>query len=189
MAVSEEKQKVCKRVQEEYYCRMDKKQAIGSITSVIAGTGLQLSDWHNSYVAGACFVLAAILGVYSIHDWFQVPMLLRTMIPLDEASRRAYEQLRGTLWASAAERLNIQQTPEGIQEYIAQGIAGEIELFGTYLPSTKMERIRERDINAGNFTDGGQTLELRNQTRTIIKNVSVRRSDLKRAIAKMRETK
>jgi hypothetical protein len=100
----------------------------------------------------------------------------------------APQQLRGTLWAEAAERLRVDGTPEGILDYLATGLTLEIPVFGRYPPSTKLERIEPRAVKAGSIEGGATFLELRDQHRTRIVDLTVRKADLRKAIKHMRES-
>ena len=110
------------------------------------------------------------------------------MISLSEGARVAYEQLRGTLWAEASERLRVNGTPEGILDYLATRLIAEIPVFGKYPPSTKLEKIEPRVLKSGSVEGGATFLELSDQHRTRIIELTVRRSELRNAIKHMRES-
>lgn len=110
------------------------------------------------------------------------------MVSLAKGARIAYEQLRGTLWAEAASRLRVDGTPEGILDYLGTGLTAEIPVFGKYPPSTKLERIETRAVKTGTIEGGATYLELNDQHRTRIVDLTVRKSDLRKAIKHMRES-
>lgn len=109
-------------------------------------------------------------------------------IPLNDGACIAYDELRGTLWGAAAERLRVDSTPDGIVDYIATGITLEIPVFGKFPPSTRLERISDRFIRSGSIEGGGQLLQLRDQHRSQIVDLTLRKRDLRKAIQHMRES-
>lgn len=109
-------------------------------------------------------------------------------ISLGEGARRAYEELRGTLWADAAERLRVNSSPNGILDYIATGIAHDIPVFGKFSPSTRLEQIPSRTLKTGAIEDGGKVLRLRDQHQSQIVDLTVNKCDLRKAIRQMKES-
>jgi hypothetical protein len=81
------------------------------VTLICAAAGWMSSIPSFYLIVGSIVVFAATL-------YLTRELIVRIgAISLAEGARIAYEQLRGTLWASAAERLRVDSTPEGILDY------------------------------------------------------------------------
>lgn len=103
--------------------------------------------------------LAALIGIAIV--LFLAASLLAFQLrrrflymPLLDASRIAYEQLEGTLWAEAAMRMHDKPSPQNTLDYMGQLLVIDIPLFGTRPPSTVFRRIDDalvkRCVVAGN---------------------------------------
>jgi vacuolar-type H+-ATPase subunit I/STV1 len=108
-------------------------------------------------------------------------------ISLTDASRQAYEELRGTLWGHAAEKLRVDHSPEGVLDYIGTGLTLEIPLFGKYPPSRRLEQVKLSDVKSGSIEGGASILQLRDQHKSKITDLTIRKSDLWKTIRKMKE--
>jgi uncharacterized membrane protein len=65
----------------------------------------------------AFYLFVGIVGVFAASLYLTQELVVRIgSVPLSEAARIAYEQLRGTLWGAAAERLRVDSSPEGSVE-------------------------------------------------------------------------
>lgn len=154
--------------------------AIVTLVCAIIGWGSNIPAFY--LVVGSILVFAASL-------YLTRELIIRIgAISLAEGARIAYEQLRGTLWGSAAERLRADSKPEGILDYIATGITLEIPVFGKYPPSAKLERVRDRELKSGSIERGASILQLRDQHSSQITDLTIRKSDLRKAISRMRES-
>ncbi len=153
--------------------------AIITLVCAVAGWGSSIPVFYLS--VGSILVFAASL-------YLTQELIVRIgAISLAEGARVAYEQLRGTLWASAAERLRVDSTPEGILDYIATGITLEIPVFGKYPPSTKLERVKDRELKSGSIEGGASILQLRDQHHSLITELTIRKSDLRKVIRQMKK--
>ena len=71
----------------------------------------------------AFYLFVGIIGVFAASLYLTQELVVRIgAVPLSEGARIAYEQLRGTLWGEAAERLRVNSSPEGILDYMATEI-------------------------------------------------------------------
>ncbi len=109
-------------------------------------------------------------------------------IPLTEAARIAYEQLRGTLWGTAAERSRADSSPDGILDYMGTGLSLKIPIFGKFPPSTILERVPTNQLGSGSIEGGAKFLQLRDKHRTRITDLIVRKSSLRKAIREMKDS-
>lgn len=146
-----------------------------------------MSGYQNAYVAAFLFLAALCLFIYAVREHFPALPLPWGMLPLSDAARKAYEQLRGTLWGEAAERLNPDKTPDGILDYIGMGIAAEVQVYAKHPPSTKLEPVSEVERKTGSIREGARMLRLRDERRTVLTDLSIKRRDLGVAIKKMKE--
>jgi len=153
--------------------------AIVTLACATAGWGSNIPAFYLA--VGSILVFAASL-------YLTRELIVRIgAISLSEGARIAYEQIKGTLWASAAERLRIDSTPEGILDYIATGITLEVPVFGKYPPSTKLERVKDRELKSGSIEGGASILQLRDQHHSVITDLTIRKSDLRKVIRQMKE--
>lgn len=152
------------------------------VTAVCAAIGW-LSNIPAYYlVVGSIVVFASVLYLsreFIVHIG---------TISLNDGARIAYEELRGTLWGNAAERLRVDSTPDGILDYMATGITLEIPVFGNFPPSARLERVPDRLIKSGTIEGGGRILQLRDQHRSQIIGLTLRKRDLRKAVRRMRES-
>ena len=135
------------------------------------------------------YLIVCALVVFALMLYITRALIIRIgAISLGEGARRAYEELRGTLWGNAAERLRVNSSPNGILDYIATGITLDIPVFGKFSPSTKLERIPSRMLKSGSIEDGGKVLQLRDQHQSQIIDLTVNKRDLQKAIRHMKES-
>ena len=64
-----------------------------------------------------------------------------TTLPLNDAAVSTYEQVRGTLWGEAAERLCINNSAHGVIHYLATHLCHKIPLYGKHSPSKKYYQV------------------------------------------------
>ena len=60
---------------------MHRVPAIWSLVSFFVASGLQISDWHNPYVASGLFVIAATLFLYAVRDRIRLTKQLSQLLP------------------------------------------------------------------------------------------------------------
>jgi hypothetical protein len=108
-------------------------------------------------------------------------------VSLSLGARQAYEKLRGTVWAEAAERLRIDSSPNGILDYVATAISLHAPIYGEYLPSTRLEKIPDRHTKSGSIKEGATVLQLNDQHKREVVGLRVKRSHLRGAIKHMSE--
>jgi len=154
--------------------------ALFTIACAIVGW---ISDIPLFYLAaGTAVVFAA--SVYLTRE-----LIVRIgAVSLNEGARIAYEQLRGTLWGAAAERLRVDPSPDGILDYMATGIANEVPIFGKFPPSTKLERISARLLSSGSIKGGARVLQSRHRKEPDFTDLTIRKSHLLKAIRQMKES-
>jgi hypothetical protein len=151
-----------------------------ALVSMVFGYLAQIPVFY--LVVGTAIVFVSVVYLSSA-------FILRVgTISLADAARIAYEQLRGTLWADAAERMRANSTPEGILDYLATGLSLHIAVYGTYGPSSKSEKIPETDLRSGSIEQGATTLQLRDNRNIFVKALTVRKRELRVAIRHMKES-
>ena len=140
------------------------------------------------------FVPSSYIALWSVAIFLAATYVFVALVPkigtlsLADAARITYERLRGTLWADAAERMRSERTPEGILDYLATGLSLHVAIYGTYGPSTKLERLPESDVRMGHIERGATELALRDNRNLVVGNLRVRKSDLWTAINHMRQS-
>jgi hypothetical protein len=149
-----------------------------SVVAVVAGWGSVSIFW--------IVIATPVVFATTLFLTLQIAPRIGTL-SLREGARRAYEELRGTLWATAAERLAVDKTPDGILDYLGTGISAEIPIFGKYPPSTRLERIKDFDLKAGSIARGATVLQLRDARRTEVVDLTIRKSDFRKAVKLMGE--
>jgi len=106
-------------------------------------------------------------------------------MPLLEASRIAYEQLEGTLWAEAAMRMHDKPSPQNTLDYMGQLLVIDIPLFGTRPPSTVFKRIDDDLVKRSVIADNCGTLVSNDPKDLPWAGLAVERSASKRRIKEM----
>ena len=84
--------------------------------------------------------------------------------------------------------MRAEQTAEGILDYLATGLSLHVTIYGTYGPSTKIEKLPESDIRMGHIENGATALVLRDNRNLVVENLHVRKRELWAAIRHMRES-
>lgn len=107
-------------------------------------------------------------------------------MPLETASRIAYEQLEGTVWAAAAERMHDKPSPTNTLDYMGQLLANELEVFGTKPPSTVFRQISADRLKRGAVTDECKTLKSNDNQEPDWVNLAVKRIAFKRRVKELR---
>lgn len=149
---------------------------------------LAVGGWASN-IPVVYLVVGSIVFFAVLHYLMRQLIVRIGTISLAEGARIAYEELRGTLWGSAAEKLSVNSTPEGILDYLGTGITLEIPVFGKYPPSTKLERVKRYELESGSIEGGASVLQLRDQRCSQITNLTIRKADLRKAIRHMQESK
>jgi hypothetical protein len=161
-----------------------------------------LSDWHSRPVAWVSLIAAALLLSYAVITWLLLPkgyrwtwgalrnLALVTKVALPDAARIAYEEARAhdSIWAHAAERLSVDNSPDGILDYMAAYYAQDGQLYGVRKPSTRVEAIDKRQAMHGTFREGAKYLYLRDQSRTEFSELRVSKNDVRAVRKVMRES-
>ena len=109
-------------------------------------TGLTTSSFHNLRVNRS--LARATLRAHGYG----------TLISLKEGATRAYEQLKGTTWGLAAERLHANGTnttkAEGILQYMATGLEQKgLPIYGKEPPSRQLYEINRQEFKRGIFIE------------------------------------
>jgi hypothetical protein len=160
-----------------------------------------LSDWHSRPVGWASLIAAVLLLSYAVVTWLLFPKgyrwtwgALRNLalgkVALPDAARIAYEEARAhdSIWAHAAERLGVNNSPDGILDYMAGYFAQDGQLYGMRKPSTRVEAIDRRQAMHGTFREGAKYLYLRDQSRTAFSDLRVSKKDVRAVRKVMRES-
>ncbi|RQP98903.1 hypothetical protein [Burkholderia stagnalis] len=161
-----------------------------------------LSDWHSRPVAWASLIAAVLLLSYAAVTWLLLPkgyrwtwgalrnLALDGRVALPDAARIAYEEARAhdSIWAHAAERLGVDNSPDGILDYMAGYYAQHGQLYGVRKPSTRVEAIDRRQALHGTFREGAKCFYLRDQSRTEFSDLRVSRKDVRAVRKVMRES-
>ncbi|CAN7580486.1 hypothetical protein [Variovorax paradoxus] len=129
----------------------------------------------------AVVLLAAALLVYQLRRRF-------LYLPLQEASRKAYEQLEGTLWAEAAARMHDAPNPQKTLDYMGQLLVSAIPLHGTRPPSTVFKRIDEAILKRSVIKENCSALVSNDPKELPWTNLAVERSALKDRIKQMKHS-
>lgn len=106
-------------------------------------------------------------------------------MPLLDASRIAYEQLEGTLWAEAAMRMHDKPSPQNTLDYMGQLLVMELPLFGARPPSTVFKRIDDALVKRSVIADNCGTLVSNDSRDLPWTGLAVERSATKRRIKEM----
>jgi hypothetical protein len=135
----------------------------------------------------AFYLVVGSLLAFSIAVFISRSFMIRVgTVPLASAAQQAYEQLRGTLWGAAAERMRVDATPEGILDYLATGLSLHTPIYGRYLPSQILEKIPNTDLRSGRLEQGATVLRLDDGRQLRVEGLVVRKRDLRAAIQHMR---
>jgi hypothetical protein len=103
---------------------------------------------------------------------------------LETASRIAYEQLDGTVWAAAAERMH--DKPMNTLDYMGQLLINELKVFGTKPPSTVFRQISADRLKRSAVTDQCKTLRSTDNKEPDWVNLAVKRIAFKRRVKELR---
>lgn len=127
----------------------------------------------------ALVVLLVGLTIYRLRRVF-------VYVPLETASRIAYEQLEGTVWAAAAERMHDKPSRTNTLDYMGQLLVNELEVFGTKPPSTVFRQIGADRLRRSAITDECQTLKSNDNKEPDWVNLAVKRVAFKRRLKELR---
>ena len=107
-------------------------------------------------------------------------------MPLAAAARNAYEQLEGTIWATAAERMHDIPSPTNTLDYMGQLLINEMEVFGTKPPSTVFRQIDEMRLKRGAVKDDCKTLKSSDNMEPDWTSLAVKRAAFKRRVKQLK---
>ena len=124
-------------------------------------------------------ILAAALLVYQLRHRF-------LYVALHEASRKAFEQLDGTVWAEAATRMHDEPSARNTLEYMGQLLVNDIALYGTRPPSTVFKRIDAKIVKRSAIKNNCETLTSNDSKELPWTKLAVERKELKRRIKEMK---
>ena len=174
-----------------------KNLPLWSFVSFLLGEGVQLSDWHNSYVAVVLWVVAGALGLYALWEWASLPLAAKfkvsglralsfgRMMPLPDASRMVYDALRGT-----AIRKFIDRNFDGVDpklRVVASYVAGtSFPLFGREPAGAEPVPFEKRILKTGAFHAAGSEFRQHGNQQPVYVDVSIRRGDLRGAIRELK---
>jgi hypothetical protein len=161
-----------------------------------------LSDWHSRPLAWASLIAAVLLLGYAVVTLWLFPkgyrwtwsalrnLALGGKVALPDAARIAYEEARAhdSIWADAAERSGVDNSPDGILDYMAAYYAQDGQLYGVRKPSTRVEPIDRQQAMHGTFREGAKYLYLRDQSRTEFSELRVSKKDVRAVRKVMRES-
>lgn len=154
--------------------------------AVLAAVVSALIGWFSN--TPPLYLTVGIVAVFASTIYLTRQLIVRIgATSLADGARIAYEQLRGSLWGSAAERLRVDSSPDGILDYIATGLTLEVPVFGKFPPSTVLERIPSSMVKSGTIESGARVLQLRDHHRSQITDLTIRKVDLRKAIRRMKE--
>jgi hypothetical protein len=140
------------------------------------------------FVALPPLAIAALVALVLFLVGLTVYRVRRVFVymPLDTASRIAYEQLDGTLWAAAAERMHDEPSPTNTLDYMGQLLINELEVFGTKPPSTVFRQISVDRLKRGAVSDQCKTLRSTDNKEPDWVDLAVKRLAFKRRVKELR---
>jgi len=177
-----------------------KNQNMWTAVLFLIGTALQVGGFQSTWLAYMCFALSGGLLLFSLIHSLRVPggflpkwdawwsLRLGGKLALPDAARIAYEAARKnkTLWAEAAERLGVDNTPAGILDYVATYFGMHVPIIGKRPPSTVDEMIDMKQAGKGTFEGGATRLEM-NDGHTVFTDLRVCAKDVKLVVKKLSE--
>jgi|GEM_PF-1763218 len=175
-----------------------KSQNMWTAVLFLTGTALQVGGFQSMWLAYMCFILSGGLLLFSLIQSLRVPggflpkfdawrsLLLGGKLALHDASRIAYEAARKnkTLWAEAAERLGVDNSPAGILDYVSTYFGMHVPIIGKRAPSTVDETIDMKQAGEGTFGGGGTRLEM-SDGHTVFTDLRVSAKDVKFVVEKL----
>ena len=176
--------------------------AVQAVLMFLVSTALSLGDVHSREWALAFWVLTAVLCLVAIIRWMRWPgsygrklesiWALRWggRVPVRKAAEIIYSEARAqdSLWASAAERMSLDQSPDGILCYIAEVIKQDTTFYGTRAPSTHVERLNPLQLKYGTVKNGAREVHMRDNTKAVFTNLEVDSKELRRNLREVRES-
>lgn len=177
-----------------------KNQNLWTAVLFLIGTALQVGGFQSKWLAYTCFILGGGLLLFSLILSLSVPggflpkldawwsLRLGGTLALRDAARIAYEAARkkNTLWAEAAERLGVDNSPDGILDYVATYFGMHVPIIGRRPPSTVDETIDMRQFGKGTFEGGASRLEM-HDGHTVFTDLRVSANDVKCVVKKFSE--
>lgn len=147
-------------------------------------TGSSIIQYFDSkiFLSVATALLACALLAWLTYRFFNP-----VYIPLSEASRIIYENLRSSPFSKAADHLNTKGTPDGVLEYVATTISLDISIFGSHPPSTKNEKIGGEEFKRGTFENGAKSFNKFGSKSIAYSNLRVRKKDMRKAIFEIKK--
>jgi hypothetical protein len=110
-------------------------------------------------------------------------------LPLDVAAREAYEQLDGTVWTAAAERMHDKPSVENTLDYMGQLLINGndgVALFGNKPPSTIFKQIDSKLLKRSSVKDKCTWLKSSDSKEPPWTNLQVERRALRRRVKDMK---
>jgi hypothetical protein len=174
-----------------------KNVPLWSLVAFLVGEGVQLSDWHNTYVAVLLWVLAGVLALYAVWEWALLPLAAKFrwsglralsfggMMRLQDANRVVYDALRGTSIRNLVDR-NFDTVDRKLR-VIATYVAGtDAPLFGREAAGTSLVSFDRSILPTGGFHNGGDEFRQHGNDSPSYLDVSLRRGDLLRVIRELK---
>ena len=175
------------------------RMGIASIVFALAlaalGAGLEVLGITDPETGRVLLGVAAILAMISflIAIWPGLKRLtpnaewpFSRRIPLHEAARLAYEETRTTLGVKLQARLN--KGPGGMLGTLAQTLLQDenIEVFGVYPPSQKIEQIPVEDVRTFGISDDATELFDYNNDANRYRDLHIKRKDFMRRLGEIK---
>lgn len=173
-----------------------KNLPIWSLIAFLLGEGVQLSDWHNVYVAIAFWTFAGVLALVALWEWALLPLAAKfklsglralsfgQMMPLPEANRVVYDALRQTAIRRFIDKNfdSVDRKLRVVANYIANT---EIPLFGREPAGAGLVPIDKAILKTGAFHGGGSEFKQHGSHEPIYVDVVIKRGDLRKAIREL----
>lgn len=152
--------------------------ALAAIAAFVVPFLVALPPLAIAALAGLVVLLVG-LAIYRVRRVF-------VYVPLETASRIAYEQLEETIWAAAAERMHDKPSPRNTLDYMGQLLVNDLEVFGTKPPSTVFRQISADRLKRSAVTDQCKTLKSNDNKEPDWVNLAVKRVAFKRKVKELK---
>lgn len=176
--------------------------AFHSLIMFVIGTALTLGDVHSRVWASACWILTAVLLLVAFFQWIRWPgnygFRLQSLwylrwggrVSLRKAAEILYTEarLKSSIWASAAERLSADTSPDGILCYIATAMSLDTTFYGRRPPSTHVEALDPAFLKRGSVENGAREVHMHDGTKAVFTDLEVSTKDLRRNLKELIES-
>lgn len=176
--------------------------AVQAILMFLISTALSLGDVHSRDWALACWVLTAVLCLVALIRWLRWPgsygrklesiWALRWggRVSVRKAAEIIYSEARAqdSLWASAAERMSQDTSPDGILCYIAEVMKQDTTFYGKRQPSTHFERLNPLQLKYGTVKNGAREVHMGDNTKAVFTDLEVDSKELRRNLREVCES-